>query len=74
MSECKKAQEQLEELLRDELCTEEAQAIRQHIDQCPECRAEERVCQTLTEAVQRACREKAPDALRNEILTKLQLG
>lgn len=72
MSDCEVVMQKLEDLLHDELCSEESQTIRDHIAQCSHCRAEQHVCETLTEAIQRACREKAPDQLRESILTKLQ--
>lgn len=69
---CEMTREKLEDLLRDELCAEESAPIRAHLRTCPECRAEQRVCESLTEAIQRGCKEKAPAQLRDAILAQLQ--
>lgn len=65
---CELTVSKLEELLRDELCAEESAPIRAHLTSCAECSAEMHVCEALTEAVQRGCREKAPTQLRDAIL------
>ncbi len=69
---CEMTRQKLEDLLRDELCAEESAPIREHLRDCPECRAEQRVCESLTEAIQRGCREKAPTQLRDAILEQLK--
>lgn len=71
-SECEMTRAKLEDLLRDELCAEESAPIRAHLSECPDCRAEQRVCMSLTEAIKRGCREKAPTQLRDAILAQLQ--
>lgn len=72
ITDCEKARNRLEELLRDELCQEESLPIRQHLEECAECREEQRVCESLTDAVQRGCKEKAPSQLRDAILQALE--
>lgn len=69
---CEKAKAELEEYLRHELCSEDAADIRAHLEQCPGCADEAHVSAVLTEAVQRACKETAPETLRAEILLKLR--
>ena len=69
---CDKAKKDLEEYLHNELCSEEAEDIRAHMENCPECSSELRVGLVLTEAVQRACDETAPEDLRAEVLLKLR--
>lgn len=69
---CDFAQAKLEDLLRDELCAEDSAPVREHLRTCPDCQAEQRVCEVLTTAIQRACREQAPSQLRDAILAKLQ--
>lgn len=68
---CAKAQENLEEFVRNELCSEDFAEVREHIAGCPDCRDEERVSKLLTEAVRRACTEPAPPDLRAVILARL---
>lgn len=70
-SNCEKTASRLEELLRDELCATESAPIREHLRECSACREEQRVCEALTEAVKRGCREKAPTQLRDAILQAL---
>jgi anti-sigma factor (TIGR02949 family) len=69
---CDKAQKDLEEYLHNELCSEEAADIREHMKNCPECADELQVGVVLTEAVKKACDETAPEDLRAEVLTKLR--
>lgn len=72
---CDKAQANIYELLRGELCAEESAPIREHLEGCPSCRDEETVCLRLTDVVRRACEEErencAPADLRDAILRGL---
>lgn len=69
---CEKARAELEEYLHNELCSEDASDIRAHMEHCPECSGELKVGITITEVVQRACRESAPDELRSIVLTRIR--
>ncbi|MEX1079278.1 MAG: zf-HC2 domain-containing protein [Homoserinimonas sp.] len=69
---CEKAKADLEEYLHHELRKEDAADIADHMKNCAECQAEVEVGQTLTLAVQRACRETAPEDLRAQVLLKLR--
>lgn len=69
---CEKARAELEEYLHNELQADDAVDIREHVENCPDCRAELRVGVAITEVVQRACRESAPDELRVQVLTKIR--
>lgn len=74
---CEKAKANLYELLRGELCAEESAPIREHLEQCPDCRTEESVCIRLTEVVRRACEDERdsncpPVELRDAILRGLR--
>ena len=69
---CDKAKKALEEYLHNELCSTEAADIREHMENCVDCSDELHVGRVLTEAVQRACDETAPEDLRNEVLMKLR--
>ncbi|RGE23777.1 anti-sigma factor [Leucobacter sp. wl10] len=74
---CEKAKANLYELLRGELCAEESAPIREHLDQCPDCRTEQVVCLRLTEVVRRACEDERdsncpPTELRDAILRGLR--
>ena len=71
---CDKAQRELEEFVRNELCSEDAADIRAHMEHCPDCSTELRVNLVLTEAVQRACTEdQAPEELRANVLAQVRL-
>jgi anti-sigma factor (TIGR02949 family) len=69
---CDKARRDLEEYLRDEVCKTEHADIATHLENCPECRDEALVARTLTDVVARACRETAPEELRDQVLAKLR--
>ena len=69
---CDKARKALEDYLHNELCGEDAADIREHMENCTECTDEHRVGLVLTDAVQRACDETAPEDLRDQVLLKLR--
>jgi anti-sigma factor (TIGR02949 family) len=69
---CDKARRDLEEYLRNEVCKTEAKDIREHLANCPGCQDEALVARTLTDVVARACKETAPDELRDQVLSRLR--
>ena len=69
---CTKAKAELEEYLHNELCKEDAADIREHMANCPDCSGEAKVGVVLTVAVQRACKETAPETLRTEVLLRIR--
>ncbi|MHA6695701.1 alpha-ketoglutarate decarboxylase [Homoserinimonas sp. A520] len=69
---CEKAKAELEEYLHNELRKEDAADIADHMTNCIECSSEAEVGKVLTLAVQRACRETAPEDLRAQVLLKLR--
>lgn len=69
---CEKAKKDLEEYLHNELCGEDAADIREHLATCRDCDSEHHVGRVLIEAVQRACKDTAPEDLRRQVLTKLR--
>ncbi len=69
---CDKARRDLEEYLRNEICTTEHSDIKEHLESCPGCRDEALVATTLTEVLARACKEAAPEDLRDQVLAKLR--
>ena len=69
---CDKARRDLEEYLRDEICTTERADIAEHLAHCDGCADEAHVARTLTDAVARACKETAPDELRIQVLERLR--
>lgn len=69
---CEYAQANLEELIRGELCATDSETIREHLDECPECRDEQHVFEKLTVAVRRACEGAAPPTLREAILGSMR--
>ena len=68
---CDKARRDLEEYLRHEVCKTSHDDIEQHLEGCPGCQDEALVARTLTEVVARACKESAPEDLRDLVLARL---
>lgn len=69
---CEKARQDLEEYLRDEVCRTTHTDIRDHLENCAACQEEALVATTLTEVVARACKEQAPEELRDLVLSRLR--
>lgn len=69
---CEKARRDLEEYLRNEICHTDAADIREHLAECDDCTREALLARTLTEVVQRACKETAPEELRAQVLARLR--
>ena len=69
---CEKAQLDLEEYLRNEVCLTAQSDIAEHLEHCPGCRDEALVSRTLTEVLARSCKEAAPEQLREMVLTRLR--
>jgi anti-sigma factor (TIGR02949 family) len=69
---CEKAKAELEEYLHNELRKDQAADIREHLDHCDDCSSEHLVGRTLTDVVQRACKESAPEDLRDMVLQRLR--
>lgn len=69
---CEKARRDLEEYLRNEICQTDSSDIREHLADCEECTREALLARTLTEVVQRACRETAPEELRIQVIARLR--
>ncbi len=68
---CDKAKAELEEYLRRELSVQDFQDIEEHLSTCPNCSKEHLIALKLTEKVQRACCETAPDELRAEVRARI---
>ena len=69
---CEKAQAELEEYLHNELAKADAADIAEHMAGCADCEGEHQIGIVLTQAVQRACKETAPEDLRAQVLLKLR--
>lgn len=69
---CEKARRDLEEYLRNEICKTERADIAEHLEHCQGCSDEVHVSVTLTEVVARACKETAPEELRDKVLERLR--
>ena len=69
---CEKARRDLEEYLRHEVCKTSQTDIADHLENCPTCTDEALVARTLTEVVARACKETAPEELRDQVLARLR--
>lgn len=70
---CEQAKQDLEEYLHHELGRRVYADITEHLMGCVDCAEEVRVGVLLTEAVKRACRDTAPETLREQIITRLHL-
>ncbi len=68
---CEKAKAELEEFLHRELSDQDFRDVADHLEHCDDCTGEHLVGLTLSQRVQRACQEKAPDELRSVILARL---
>ncbi|MGB3376171.1 MAG: zf-HC2 domain-containing protein [Microbacterium sp.] len=71
---CAKARRDLEEYLRNEVCNTEHAEIRDHLEHCQSCKDEALVATTLTEVIARACRETAPEELREQVFARLRVA
>jgi anti-sigma factor (TIGR02949 family) len=71
---CDKAKAELEEYLRRELSERDFQDVSDHLATCEDCSAEHLLGITLTQKVQKACQEKAPEELRDQVLLRLRQG
>ncbi len=71
---CEKARRDLEEYLRQEVCKTRHADIAEHLQSCQECRDEALVARTLTEVVARACKETAPEELRDQVMARLRVA
>ena len=69
---CDRAKRDLEEYLRNEVCKTSHQDISDHLENCPTCQDEALVARTLTDVVARACKESAPEELREQVLSRLR--
>ena len=65
---CDKARKDLEEYLRHEVCKTQHSDITEHLENCEDCTGEHLVGLTITQKVQRACQETAPEELRARVL------
>lgn len=69
---CEKAKSELEEYLHNELSGDDVADIRDHLESCSDCTSEHHVGAVLMEAVQRACKETAPEDLRAQVLARIR--
>lgn len=69
---CDKAKAELEEYLHNELLSEDAADIAEHLENCIDCDSELHVGRVLTETVRRACKESAPEDLRDQVLANIR--
>ena len=68
---CDKAKAELEEYLHRELSDQDFRDVTEHLENCEDCTNEHTVGLTITQKMQQACQEKAPEELRAAILAKL---
>ena len=70
--DCEQALNDLEEFLRNETCHTERGLIAAHLAECPGCQEEALVARTLSVVLARACKETAPDQLRDLVLDRIR--
>jgi len=68
---CEKAKAELEEYLHNELAKQDAADVAEHMDNCEDCTGEHLVGLALTLKVRSACKETAPQELRDAVLNRL---
>ena len=68
---CDKAMQELEEYLHRELSDQDFRDVTEHLENCEDCTNEHTVGLTITQKMQQACQEKAPEELRSAILARL---
>ncbi len=69
---CDKARAELEEYLHRELSDQDFADITEHLQHCEDCSGEHLVGLTLTQKVQQACQETAPEALWKAVRARLE--
>ncbi|MFD2758483.1 zf-HC2 domain-containing protein [Gulosibacter faecalis] len=70
---CDKARQELEEYLRNEICSMDRDVIKEHLATCEDCSGEAHVNQMITQVVRRSCNEDvAPADLRDRVLASLR--
>ena len=70
---CEQAKAELEEYLHHELERSVYADITEHLIGCLDCAQEARIGVLLSEAVKRACRDTAPEQLRETVMLQLRL-
>jgi anti-sigma factor (TIGR02949 family) len=70
---CEKAKHDLEEYLHNELDRVEYADITEHMHNCVDCTEELHVGVVLTDAVRRACKDTAPEELREQVVLRLRV-
>ncbi len=68
---CEKAKAELEEYLHNELAKQDAADVAEHMDNCADCTGEHLVGLALTLKVRSACKETAPQELRDAVRDRL---
>jgi anti-sigma factor (TIGR02949 family) len=68
---CDKAKAELEEYIHNELAKQDAADVAEHMANCEDCTGEHLVGLALTLKVRQACRETAPQELREAVLNRL---
>lgn len=68
---CSDALEQLWALIDDELCAEDTERVRQHLDRCKRCYPHYDFDRAYRQLVAMQCREKAPAELRHKVFMRL---
>lgn len=69
---CEKALAELEEFLHNELNKQDYADVVEHMASCGDCEGEARVGIVITQAVQRACKESAPENLKIQVLARIR--
>jgi mycothiol system anti-sigma-R factor len=68
---CSDALEQLWALIDQELCTEDAARVQEHLERCARCYPQYDFQRAYRQLVASQCREKAPPELRRKVFMRL---
>ncbi|MBR9989267.1 MAG: mycothiol system anti-sigma-R factor [Gemmatimonadetes bacterium] len=68
---CGEALEELWALIDNELCTEDAQRVQEHLDRCRTCYPQYDFDRAYRQLVALQCRETAPAELRRKVFMRL---
>lgn len=68
---CSEALEALWELIDNELCTEDAGRVREHLDRCRSCYPQYDFDRAYRQLVALQCRQTAPAELRRKVFMRL---
>lgn len=72
-SHCERRLEELYTYLDEEVTAEEAKSIREHLNACDPCSAEQKLEVLVRQLVRRSCESRAPETLRTRIVQRISV-